>query len=81
MILGRFAMSEAIEHLHAMNPTDQQSKVLSPAAIEHLIANGHVIVIFEGHALKLDGWMDKHPGGHLPILHMVARDATDEINA
>ena len=64
-----------------MNTPVQQSKVLSPAAIEDLVANGHVIVIFEGHALKLDCWMDKHPGGHLPILHMVARDATDEMNA
>ena len=64
-----------------MSATDQHSKVLSPAAIESLVAKGHIIVIFEGHALKLDNWMSKHPGGHLPILHMVARDATDEINA
>ena len=64
-----------------MESTDRRSSVLSPAAIEGLVARGHVIVIFEGHVLKLDNWMSKHPGGYLPILHMVACDATDEINA
>jgi len=45
-----------------------------------LIADGQTIVIYEGHVLKLDSWLWKHPGGQLAIQHMVGRDATDEIN-
>lgn len=54
--------------------------VLSATVIEQSIDEGHIIVVYEGYALKLDGWLDKHPGGRLAILHMVGRDATDEIN-
>ena len=53
---------------------------LSRRRIEGLIAAGHTIVITEGRVLQLDGWLDKHPGGRLAVLHMVGRDATDEIN-
>ncbi|KAF1994572.1 delta 8-(E)-sphingolipid desaturase [Amniculicola lignicola CBS 123094] len=48
--------------------------------IERLIAQGRPIVIHEGYALDLVEWIDCHPGGRLSILHMVGRDATDEIN-
>ena len=54
---------------------------LSAREVEGLVADGRLIVVYEGHALSLDGWIDKHPGGRLAILHMVGRDATDEINA
>ncbi len=54
--------------------------ILTPRAIERLIAAGKTIVIKDGRVLQLDGWLDKHPGGRLAILHMVGRDATDEIN-
>lgn len=57
-----------------------RNDLLSPREIEGLIARGQHIVVHEGHAMRLDGWLDKHPGGHLAILHMVGRDATDEIN-
>ena len=56
------------------------SQILSPRVVEGMIADGHAIVIFEEKVLRLDGWMEKHPGGKLAILHMVGRDATDEIN-
>lgn len=56
-------------------------KALTSQGIEARIAQGHTIVIYEGYALQLDGWLSKHPGGKLPIQHMVGRDATDEINA
>jgi len=56
------------------------AKMMSTRKIQRLIAEGQLIVIHEGYALRLDGWLDKHPGGHLAILHMVGRDATDEIN-
>ncbi|KAI1318539.1 hypothetical protein F5Y16DRAFT_406284 [Xylariaceae sp. FL0255] len=55
--------------------------VLTPRAIEGMIADGHIITIYEDSVLRLDAWLDKHPGGRLAILHMVGRDATDEINA
>ncbi|KAF2626501.1 fatty acid/sphingolipid desaturase [Macroventuria anomochaeta] len=44
------------------------------------IAQGELIVVYEGCALQLGAWIDRHPGGRLAILHMVGRDATDEIN-
>lgn len=58
-----------------------RDQVLTACAVEDLIANGHIIVIFEENVLKLDSWIRKHPGGRLAILHMVGRDATDEIKA
>ncbi|KAJ4321142.1 hypothetical protein N0V84_005494 [Fusarium piperis] len=58
-----------------------RDQILTARAVEGMIADGHTIVIYEDMVLKLDGWMDKHPGGRLAILHMVGRDATDEIKA
>lgn len=40
-----------------------------------------MVVVFEQSVLCLDGWVDKHPGGELPVLHMVGMDATSEIKA
>lgn len=54
--------------------------IIAPAEIERQIAQGEPIVIHEGYVLNLGEWIDKHPGGRLAILHMVGRDATDEIN-
>ena len=56
-----------------------RSNLLPRRQIEGLIANGHLIVIFENKVLRLDAWAGKHPGGKLPILHMVGKDATDEL--
>ncbi|KAF9729653.1 Delta 8-(E)-sphingolipid desaturase 2 [Paraphaeosphaeria minitans] len=50
------------------------------ADVERLIAQNRNIVIHEGHALDLTTWINSHPGGRLAILHMVGRDATDEMN-
>ncbi len=55
--------------------------ILEPQVVEGMIAEGHTIVIFEDVVLKLDSWLHQHPGGRLAILHMVGRDATDEIKA
>ena len=57
-----------------------RNDILSPWEVEGLIADGHIIVIWEGKVLRLNGWLDKHPGGRLAVLHMVGRDASDEIN-
>jgi sphingolipid 8-(E)-desaturase len=56
-------------------------KILSRSAIHQLIAKGHLIVIANNRVLRLDKWLNRHPGGEKTILHMVGRDATDEINA
>jgi delta8-fatty-acid desaturase len=57
-----------------------RNRILSPREVESGIANGQTLVVYAGDVLKLDGWLEKHPGGKLAIMHMVGRDATDEIN-
>jgi len=59
----------------------RKDTLLSPRDIENLIAEGNTIVIVEGRALKVDSWLRYHPGGDKAIMHMVGRDATDEVNA
>ena len=56
-----------------------RNRAISRREVEGLIAEGRTIVILDDHVLRLDGWLDKHPGGRLAILHMVGTDATDEI--
>lgn len=67
---------------HPYFPTAPMSRqqTISPAEIERLIGQNEPVVIHEGYALNLGKWIDNHPGGRLAILHMVGRDATDEIN-
>jgi delta8-fatty-acid desaturase len=54
---------------------------MSRRNVEGLIAQGQTIVIFEQQVLKLDSWMEKHPGGKLPLMQMVGVDASSEIAA
>ena len=49
--------------------------------VEALIADGGVVFIFRGFVIKANAWLKYHPGGQKSILHMVGRDATDEIDA
>ncbi|KAI6756872.1 hypothetical protein HG530_011470 [Fusarium avenaceum] len=58
-----------------------RDNILTAPAVERLIADGQTIVVYEDSFLRLDGWMDRHPGGRLAVLHMVGRDATDEMQA
>lgn len=53
--------------------------IITPREVEGMIADGSAIVIFEDNVLRLDSWIDRHPGGRLAIMHMVGKDATDEI--
>ncbi|KAL1595324.1 hypothetical protein SLS60_010015 [Paraconiothyrium brasiliense] len=57
----------------------RKSKVLSRREIEALIAEGRNIVIVDSKVLKVDAWLPYHPGGDKAIMHMVGRDATDEV--
>ena len=59
----------------------KRHRELTPRMVEGMIADGHTIVVFEDLVLQLDSWLDRHPGGRLAILHMVGRDATDEMHA
>lgn len=55
--------------------------VLSRRQIEGLIADGKSIIIVDQKVLKVDPWIKYHPGGRKAIMHMVGRDATDEVTA
>ena len=66
---------------HAGRPLPRRDALLSRDTIEHLIAQGSKIVVVDGRVLKVDAWLPYHPGGDKAILHMVGKDATDEVNA
>ena len=53
---------------------------LSRNEVEARIAEGDILVIRHGYALRLNSWMSRHPGGDKAILHMVGRDASDEMD-
>jgi delta8-fatty-acid desaturase len=55
-------------------------QIISPEEIKRRVAEGEPVVIYDGYVLHLGEWIEYHPGGRLAILHMVGRDATDEIN-
>lgn len=54
--------------------------VLPRREIEALIAEGRHVFILDQHVVKADAWVKYHPGGDKAIMHMVGRDATDEVN-
>ncbi|KAK1753494.1 hypothetical protein QBC47DRAFT_415281 [Echria macrotheca] len=58
----------------------REYEVLSRRQVEGLIAEGRHVIIVDGYVLKVDGWLKYHPGGDKAIMHMVGRDATDEVN-
>lgn len=62
-------------------PSKKEHPLLSRQDVGQLIEKGHKVVIVDDHVLKVDAWINYHPGGDLTILHMVGRDATDEVNA
>jgi len=46
------------------------------------ITAGEILLIYRNQLLRIPtSWLNTHPGGALPILHLVGRDATDEIEA
>lgn len=54
--------------------------LLTHTEVSQRIDNGEVLVIHHGRVLKLNKWLSKHPGGDKAILHMVGRDASDEMD-
>ena len=59
----------------------QKDAILAPRQIENMIADGRTVIIFDSKVLRVDAWLRYHPGGDKAIMHMVGRDATDEVNA
>ncbi|CAF0964815.1 unnamed protein product [Didymodactylos carnosus] len=43
--------------------------------------DGDLLVIYKNKIYRLNNWIKYHPGGETAILHMVGKDATDEMNA
>jgi delta8-fatty-acid desaturase len=61
--------------------TSRRERVFSRREVEALIAGGRSIIVMNGKVLKVDAWLKYHPGGDKAIMHMVGRDATDEVTA
>lgn len=59
----------------------RRERVFSRREVEALIAEGRSIIVMNGKVLKVDAWLQYHPGGDKAIMHMVGRDATDEVTA
>lgn len=59
----------------------RELKLMSRDEVEALIAEGRKIVIFHQQVLKVDPWLPYHPGGDKAMLHMVGRDASDEMDS
>lgn len=55
--------------------------ILSRNRVESMIADGKTVIILDNKVLMVDAWLKYHPGGDKVIMHMVGRDATDEVNA
>ncbi|KAK3301502.1 fatty acid delta-6 desaturase [Chaetomium fimeti] len=53
--------------------------VISRREIEAQISEGRIIFILDRYVIKADAWCKYHPGGDKAIMHMVGRDATDEV--
>lgn len=72
------AFAKSSHHLY--NNIMASKRQISADEVAQLIAQDEVVIIHEGYALQLGEWINNHPGGKIAILHMVGRDATDEIN-
>jgi delta8-fatty-acid desaturase len=65
----------------AGNAPERTPKLMSRNDVEALIAEGKRITIFHNQVIKMDAWMPYHPGGDKAMLHLVGKDASDEIDA
>ncbi|KAH6955018.1 hypothetical protein HG530_015458 [Fusarium avenaceum] len=65
----------------ATNATERTPKLITRDEIEALIAEDRHITIYHNQVIKMDPWMPYHPGGDKAMLHMVGKDASDEIDA
>ncbi|TFK30329.1 delta 8-sphingoloid desaturase protein [Coprinopsis marcescibilis] len=62
-------------------PTDRD-QLWSTDAVAAAILDGQTLIVYRDKLLRIpDKWLTAHPGGNLALLHLVGRDATDEIEA
>lgn len=61
--------------------TPKDLKLMTRDEIEDLIAQGRKITIIHSQVIKVDPWLQYHPGGDKALLHMVGKDASDEVDA
>lgn len=59
----------------------RRETLLTRHQVECLIAQGKNVIIVNEKILHVDAWLKYHPGGDKAIMHMVGRDATDEVTA
>lgn len=57
------------------------NKVLKQQDVIDLLNKDRAVVIYKDNVLDVTNWMVRHPGGDKAILHMVGKDATDEMLA
>ncbi|KAL8291815.1 hypothetical protein RQP46_002073 [Phenoliferia psychrophenolica] len=69
-----------LDPLALITPT-KEVRTLTRQQIAFCITQGHVLVIHRGFVYRLNNFLKNHPGGAMPVLHYVGRDATDEIEA
>ena len=62
-------------------PISRKEAIFTRKQVEGIIADGRSIIIIDGKVINADAWLRFHPGGDKAIMHMVGRDATDEVNA
>ncbi|KAL8668231.1 MAG: hypothetical protein Q9202_000209 [Teloschistes flavicans] len=75
-------LGEKKEHLNRhQREAAHNDNILTRRQVEGLIADGKTIFIVDGRVLKADAWLKYHPGGDKSIMHVVGRDATDEITS
>ncbi|KAJ1999466.1 hypothetical protein GGI04_003503 [Coemansia thaxteri] len=72
------ALISAAAAAAAADPRQAKLPLCSAGELRKRVAGGEFLVIIDGLVCKLNGFIDKHPGGPLSIMHMVGRDATDE---
>lgn len=56
-------------------------KVLQQQDVIELLKRDRAVVIYKDNVLDVTNWLARHPGGDKAILHMVGKDATDEMLA
>ncbi|KAM0348318.1 hypothetical protein ACHAPU_004286 [Fusarium lateritium] len=63
------------------NATERTPKLMTRDEVEALIAEDKHITVYHNQVIKMDAWMPYHPGGDKAMLHLVGKDASDEIDA
>lgn len=69
-----------LDPLPLITPT-RELRTFTRSELAFLITQGHILILHHHLIYRLNSFLHVHPGGDLPVLHFVGRDATDEIEA